>query len=68
MPPSSFNTMEGNPNPDWQSLTEARRMYLDGTAGAGAGSTSSGGAGQILLISGAALLAIIVIVMALTVG
>ena len=68
MPPSSFNTMEGNPNPDWEALTEARRMYLDGSAGAGAGSTSAGGVGQILLICGAALLAAIIIAMALFVG
>lgn len=68
MPPSSFNTMEGNPNPDWDALTEARRMYMDGTAGAGAGSAGAGGAGRILLIGGAALLAAIVIAMGLFVG
>jgi hypothetical protein len=68
MPPSAFNKMEGNPNTDWDPILQARAMYLDGTSGSGAGSTSDGGFGQIALIGGGALLAIICIVMALTVG
>lgn len=68
MPPSAFNKMEGNPNTDWDPILQARAMYLDGTSGSGAGSTSAGGVGQAALIAGGALLAIICIALALAVG
>jgi hypothetical protein len=68
MPPSTFNKMEGNPNTDWDPILQAREMYLDGTSGAGAGSSFAPGVGQVALIAGGALLAIICIALALAVG
>lgn len=62
MPPSMFNEM--GPNVHWEALTEARAMYESSTAPR----TSGISAGQLLLVSGAAILAAICVAMALVVG
>lgn len=62
--PNGHNQMQGN-NTDWGVLLEARERY---EASRTAQPSSGIGAGRLLLIGGAAALAIICIVMVLTVG
>ena len=64
MPPGMFNSMDGNSNTHWDAILEARRLYEEGVAA----QPSAINAGQIALIGGGALLAIICIALALMVG
>ena len=60
MPPGMFNNFEHNRHADWDTMLEARREFEAGGSGGGAD------AGQMALVFGAAVLAIILIAMVLT--
>jgi hypothetical protein len=66
MPPSTFNQLEGNRTADYDTMLQAREMFLAQTRGSDA--DSSAGTGPMLLVAGAAVLALILIVMAIAVG
>ena len=59
MPPGMFNQFEDNRGADWETMLDARNE-LEGGSGGGAD------AGQMALVFGAAVLALILIAMVLT--